>query len=127
MGLRQKLSPNKAQTSFISSKYVTVKGQPVKKSKGHSCSKRIFSYLAPTVDTREIVGVYIGARDEAAAGKLWESLPPVYRQCAVSVRGASRREAMPLAQPLVEKAYRIYGFLGSIWGSSTKQTASSSW
>jgi transposase-like protein len=37
-------------------------------------------WLALDVDTREIVGVYIGARDETAAGKLWESLPPVYRQ-----------------------------------------------
>ncbi len=35
-------------------------------------------------DTREIVGVYIGARDEAAARKLWESLPGVYRQCAIA-------------------------------------------
>ena len=41
-------------------------------------------WLALDVDTRAIVGVYIGARDEAAARKLWESLPPVYRQCAVA-------------------------------------------
>jgi IS1 family transposase len=34
-------------------------------------------------ETREIVGVYIGARDEEAARNLWKSLPPVYRQCAV--------------------------------------------
>ena len=34
-------------------------------------------WLALDVDTREIVGVYIGARDEEAAGKLWESLPAV--------------------------------------------------
>lgn len=33
--------------------------------------------------TREIVGVYIGARNEAAR-KLWQSLPPLYRQCAVA-------------------------------------------
>ncbi|MEP6577451.1 hypothetical protein NDI43_01185 [Microcoleus vaginatus GB2-A3] len=31
------------------------------------------------------MGVYIGARDEAAARKLWESLPPVYRQFLGSV------------------------------------------
>jgi plasmid stabilization system protein ParE len=31
-------------------------------------------WLALDADTREIVGVYIGARDEAAARKLWESL-----------------------------------------------------
>ncbi len=41
-------------------------------------------WLALDVETREIVGVYIGARDEAAARKLWESLPAVYRQCAVA-------------------------------------------
>ena len=35
-------------------------------------------WLALDADTREIVGVYIGARDEAAARKLWESLPGVY-------------------------------------------------
>lgn len=40
-------------------------------------------WLALDAGTREIVGVYIGARDEAAARKLWESLPPVYRQCAI--------------------------------------------
>ena len=34
-------------------------------------------WLALDVNTREIVGVYIGARDEAAARKLWASLPPV--------------------------------------------------
>lgn len=41
-------------------------------------------WLALDADRREIVGVYIGARDEAAAGKFWESLPPVYRQRAVA-------------------------------------------
>lgn len=41
-------------------------------------------WLALDADTRAIVGVYIGARDEAAAQALWNSLPPVYRQCAVA-------------------------------------------
>ena len=42
-------------------------------------------WLALDADTREIIGVHIiGARDEAAARKLWESLPPVYRQCAIA-------------------------------------------
>jgi IS1 family transposase len=40
--------------------------------------------LALDADTREIVGVYIGARDETAAYQLWASLPPLYRQCAVA-------------------------------------------
>ena len=34
-------------------------------------------WLALDADTREIVGVYIGAGDELPAHKLWESLPPV--------------------------------------------------
>jgi insertion element IS1 protein InsB len=40
--------------------------------------------LALDADTREIVGVYIGSRDEAVARKLRGSLPAVYRQCAVA-------------------------------------------
>ena len=39
-------------------------------------------WLALDSQTRE-VGVHIGNRDERAAKKLWDSLPPVYRQCAV--------------------------------------------
>jgi hypothetical protein len=35
--------------------------------------------LALDADTREIVGVAIGARNETAAGQLWNSLAPVYR------------------------------------------------
>ena len=41
-------------------------------------------WFAIDVDTKEIVGVYVGKRDSDAAKKLWESLPPVYRQCAVA-------------------------------------------
>jgi len=41
-------------------------------------------WLALDANTREIVGVHIGARDEASACKLWESLPAVYRQCAIA-------------------------------------------
>jgi IS1 family transposase len=40
-------------------------------------------WLAINRDTREIVGVAIGARTKATARKLWASLPAVYRQCAV--------------------------------------------
>jgi IS1 family transposase len=40
-------------------------------------------WLALDRDTREIVGGAIGARDETTARQLWESLPAVYRQCAV--------------------------------------------
>jgi len=34
--------------------------------------------------TKEIVGVYIGQRDKEGARGLWNSLPAVYRQCAVT-------------------------------------------
>ena len=40
-------------------------------------------WLAQDQQTKEIVGAYIGDRSEASAKKLWDSLPPVYRQCAV--------------------------------------------
>jgi IS1 family transposase len=33
--------------------------------------------------TREIVGVYVGDRSKEAAKELWNSLPSVYRQCAI--------------------------------------------
>jgi IS1 family transposase len=41
-------------------------------------------WLAIDVLTKEIVGVYIGQRDKDGARGLWNSLPAVYRQCAVS-------------------------------------------
>jgi insertion element IS1 protein InsB len=39
-------------------------------------------WLAIDRNSREIVGAHIGDRGEQSAKKLWESLPPVYRQCA---------------------------------------------
>ena len=41
-------------------------------------------WLAIDILTKEIVGVYIGKRDESGAIGLWDSIPAVYRQCAVS-------------------------------------------
>ncbi len=41
-------------------------------------------WLGIDASTKEIVGVYIGKRDQGGAQGLWDSLPPVYRQCAVS-------------------------------------------
>lgn len=35
------------------------------------------------MNTGEIVGVYVGKRSREGAQGLWESLPGVYRQCAV--------------------------------------------
>ena len=45
--------------------------------------QKYWIWLAIDVDTREIVGVYIGSRDKEGAQGLWDSLPAVYRQCAV--------------------------------------------
>jgi insertion element IS1 protein InsB len=51
---------------------------------GRPCDS-ITCVALPALDreTREIVGVAIGTRDEATACELWTSLPAVYRQCAV--------------------------------------------
>lgn len=40
-------------------------------------------WFALDEQTREIVGVFVGDRSRASAKALWQSLPPVYRQCAV--------------------------------------------
>ncbi len=51
---------------------------------GHlSITPTINGGYALDVETREIVGCYIGDHSGASAQKLWDSLPPVYRQCAV--------------------------------------------
>ena len=41
-------------------------------------------WLALDRQSREIVGVAIGDRSSQTAQQLWDSLPAVYRQCAVS-------------------------------------------
>jgi insertion element IS1 protein InsB len=40
--------------------------------------------LAIDSDSREIVGCFVGDRTRRSARKLWDSLPTVYRQCAVA-------------------------------------------
>ena len=40
-------------------------------------------WLAIDQGTGEIVGVFVGDRSHQGAQGLWDSLPPVYRQCAV--------------------------------------------
>ncbi|WP_445300139.1 IS1 family transposase [Microcoleus sp. D3_18_C4] len=40
-------------------------------------------WLALDAQTREIVGVHIGDRSAVSEEALWNSMPPVYRQCAV--------------------------------------------
>ena len=41
-------------------------------------------WLVLDEETREIVGVYIGSRNEEGARGLWNSLPGIYRQCGVA-------------------------------------------
>ena len=40
-------------------------------------------WLAIDADTREIIGCHIGDRSRESAIALWQSLPALYRQCAV--------------------------------------------
>ena len=40
-------------------------------------------WLAIDAGSRQVVGVHIGLRDRKGAKGLWDSLPAVYRQCAV--------------------------------------------
>ena len=40
-------------------------------------------WLALDIETKEIVGAYVGERSRQGASGLWQSLPPIYRQCAV--------------------------------------------
>lgn len=45
---------------------------------------KLWIWLAIDLESREIVGLYIGSRDKQGAQGLWDSLPAVYRQCAVA-------------------------------------------
>ena len=40
-------------------------------------------WIAIDAKTREVIGLYIGDRSRKSAQALWDSLPSVYRQCAV--------------------------------------------
>ena len=44
---------------------------------------KLWVWIAIDAKTREIIGLYMGDRSRTSAKKLWLSLPPVYRQCAV--------------------------------------------
>ena len=50
---------------------------------GHKGNKQ-WVWLALDRESRRIVGVHIGDRSRQGADALWRSLPPSYRQCAVS-------------------------------------------
>jgi IS1 family transposase len=40
-------------------------------------------WLALDAETRAIIGAHVGDRSQQSAQQLWDSLPKVYRQCAV--------------------------------------------
>lgn len=44
---------------------------------------KLWVWVAIDVKTREIIGLYVGDRSRDSAKKLWNALPPIYRQCAV--------------------------------------------
>ncbi|OCQ89140.1 transposase [Limnothrix sp. PR1529] len=48
-----------------------------------SKKQKVWIWLALDAVTREVVGMVMGNRSAQLAQKLWESLPGVYRQCAV--------------------------------------------
>ena len=50
----------------------------------HDKGNKQWIWLALDVNTREIVGVYVGGRSEEGAQQFWHSLPGMYRQCAVA-------------------------------------------
>lgn len=54
-------------------------------------------WLALDAETREIIGAYVGSRSAESAQKLWDSLPAVYRQCAVIYTDAweAYRQVLP--------------------------------
>ena len=49
------------------------------------CRKRgkQWVWIALDADTREVIGLYVGDRSHQSDRALWESIPGVYRQCAV--------------------------------------------
>jgi IS1 family transposase len=48
-----------------------------------SKKQKVWIWLALDAVTREVVGMVMGNRSAQFAQKLWESLPGVYRQCAI--------------------------------------------
>ena len=45
---------------------------------------KVWTWLAIDKETRECIGCFIGDRSRSSAQGLWDSFPPVYRQCAVA-------------------------------------------
>ena len=62
---------------------LTIQGDEMWSFVGNKENKQ-WIWLALDVATQEIVGVYVGDRSRQGAQGLWDALPTVYQQCAVS-------------------------------------------
>jgi transposase-like protein len=102
--------------AYVNQKYAQVprklQVQPKKKGKLTIQCDQLWSFvdnkgnkqwvwLAMEVEPREIIGVYIGSRDEEAARHLWQSLPGVDRQCAIAslIFGLQEPAVLPSKRP----------------------------
>ena len=88
-------------------------------------------WLALDADTREIVGVYIGARDEAAARGLIDSLPGVYPRVfggklPPETLDANARLPIPTFGQLTQQFYRVSGIVQSVKKAAKPATLSDS-
>ena len=81
---------------YVNRKYESVSNAIDRSKKGHltvECdgiwslvetkSNKQLIWLVIDRDSREIVWMHVGNRDRTGAKALWNSLPPIYRQCAV--------------------------------------------
>ena len=74
--------PRQVQVTLKKKGKITIQLDEMWSFIGNKCQK-CWIWLALDEKTREIVGVHVGDRSGKGAQKLWESLPPIYRQCAV--------------------------------------------
>jgi len=88
----------KMAQSYVNNKYDEIERNVIieKKEKGRltiECDEiwsfvgnkdnKVWIWLAKDIDSKKIVGFYAGDRDGKGAQGLWDSMPGVYRQCAV--------------------------------------------
>ena len=85
--------PQKVNVSAKKKGRLTIQCDEMWSFVGNKGNKQLI-WLALDVETREIIGVHIGGRSEQGAKKLWDSLPIVYRQCAVAYTGFWRAYAL---------------------------------
>ena len=74
--------PRQVQVTFKPKGALTVQMDELWSFVDHKGNKQ-WVWLALDVMTREIVGCHIGERSKDSALALWQSLPAVYRQCAM--------------------------------------------